>query len=73
MSHAARTSVAADSEELGCIFNKMHCDCGATHYAARLIVQLVARLLNHQGIALGKDFAKSSYLDGLELSALSNQ
>ena len=78
MAHAAHSSVTADSEELGRIFDEMHQDRGATHYAAifkhedsaKLVAQLVAHLLDCQGVPLGKDFAKSSYLDSLELSPL---
>lgn len=35
-----------------------------------LSLWLVACLLNHQGVPFGEDFAKSSYLGGLELSPL---
>ena len=78
MAHAAHSSVTADSEELRRIFDEMHRDRGAAHYAAifehedsaKLIAQLVACLLNRQGVPLGEDFAKSSYLEGLELPPL---
>ena len=36
--------------------------------AARLVAQLVACLLNRQGVPLGEDFAKSPFLEGLETS-----
>ena len=76
MSHSAHANIDADAQLLGVIFDEMHCERGHSHYAAifeheeaaRLVAQLVARLLNRQGVLLGEDFAKSPFLKGLETS-----
>ena len=77
MSHSAHSNINADAKLLGIIFDEMHRKRGHTHYAAifehkgaaRQVAQLVACLLNRQGVPLGEDFAKSPFLEGLELSA----
>ena len=76
MSHSAHANIDADATLLGVIFDKMHRECGHSHYAAifehektaRLVAQLVACLLIRQGVPLGEDFAKSPFLEGLEAS-----
>ena len=76
MSHSAHANINADAQLLGIIFDKMHRECGHSHYAAIfkheetacLVAQLVARLLNQQGVPLGEDFVKSPFLKALEPS-----
>ena len=76
MSHSAHSNIDADAKLLSVIFDEMHRKRGHSHYAAifeheetaRLVAQLVARLLNRQGVPLGEDFAKSPFLEGLEPS-----
>ena len=78
MSHSAYSNIDTDAKLLGVIFDEMHRERGHAHYAAifeheeaaHLVAQLVACLLNWQGVPLGEDFAKSPFLEGLELSAV---
>ena len=75
MSHSAHSAIDASAQLLGTIFDNMHCECGPAHYAAiftdedsaKTVAQLIAQLLNHQGVPLSADFAKSPFIDGLDL------
>ena len=53
----------------------MHCERGPAHYAtifanedsAKTVAQLIAWLLDRQGVPLNADFSKSPFIEGLEL------
>ena len=75
MSHSAHSTIDASAQLLGTIFDNMHRERGPAHYAAifadedsaKTVAHLVARLLDRQGVPLGADFAKSPFIEGLEL------
>ena len=75
MSHSAHSTIDASAQLLSTIFDDMYRECGPAHYAAifanedsaKTIAQLVAWLLDCQGVPLSADFAKSPFIDGLDL------